>query len=79
MAMIVTCEPSFTYSCDWCGKSVTGDSEAHPPEGFATLAVHPKGGVGQEHHLCVGPCLTVGADNIAKGLTVAGEPPSPFV
>lgn len=65
--------PCYTYRCDVCETTARGDSPDYPPPSFATVIVRPGSGVGIVAHLCVGPCLAIGADNLAEGRCASGE------
>lgn len=65
--------PGYRYRCDVCGMTARGDSSDHPPPKFATVVVRPGTGLGVIAHLCVGPCLAIGADNLSEGRLANGE------
>jgi hypothetical protein len=76
MVMLSRGEPRYTYRCDVCGSSAPGDSADAPPPGFATIALRPTGKPGTTAHVCIGPCLTIAADNMAEGMPPSGDPPT---
>ncbi len=71
--MITPTPTHYEYRCDVCAALVDGDSADGPPAGFATIAVHPAGGVVRVAHLCVGDCLELGAENLADGRAADGR------
>ncbi len=65
-------EDRHRFVCDICGASALGETPEFPPPGWSILKARPARGVGFVVHLCLVPCLSVGAARLGDGRTIDG-------
>lgn len=64
---IETLDQTYRFTCDVCGATKNSMSTELPPDGFTSVSLHVGAGRGYVFHLCTGPCLSMGADNLVEG------------